>query len=287
MATERSVGLGFHLRRRIGLAGRTSLGFDRSLRPDLGRLRLRGLRRRTVRFAGHRHLCPPHRRLAGLAHRPRQLRARRLGQALHERRSVRGSGLVRHSGRTNLGLDRDRGGQCLALRYANRLAEAGIEPSVGHVGVSYDNALAETFNGLHKAEAIHQRGPWRSFEAVEFAALEWVGWFNNPWRRARHACSNLPATCRLPRQRRAAMPRSRNKPWPRTQTNWPPGNPERFKGRPAVAVCAARRVLRPMAARSGASHTSRSSKPPPAPAIAASRQTRRNGERWPNLKVPR
>jgi putative transposase len=59
------------------------------------------------------------------------------------------------------------------------LAEAGVEPSVGSVGDSYDNALAETINGLHKAEIIHRRGPWRSFEAVEFATLEWVDWFNN------------------------------------------------------------------------------------------------------------
>ncbi|MGY3146407.1 transposase InsO family protein [Bradyrhizobium sp. USDA 3397] len=59
-----------------------------------------------------------------------------------------------------------------------RLAEAGVEPSVGSVGDSYDNALAETINGLYKAEVIHRRGPWRSFEAVEFATLEWVDWFN-------------------------------------------------------------------------------------------------------------
>ena len=56
---------------------------------------------------------------------------------------------------------------------------AGIEPSVGSVGDSYDNALAETINGLYKAEVIHRRGPWRNFEAVEFATLEWVDWFNN------------------------------------------------------------------------------------------------------------
>ena len=60
-----------------------------------------------------------------------------------------------------------------------RLAEAGIEPSVGSVGDSYDNALAETINGLYKAEVIHRRGPWRNFEAIEFATLEWVDWFNN------------------------------------------------------------------------------------------------------------
>ena len=73
----------------------------------------------------------------------------------------------------------DRGSQYVSIKYAERLAEAGIEPSVGSVGDSYDNALAETINGLYKAEVIHRRGPWRSFEAVEFATLEWVDWFNN------------------------------------------------------------------------------------------------------------
>ena len=66
-----------------------------------------------------------------------------------------------------------------AIKYTERLGEAGIEPSVGSVGDSYDNALAETINGLYKAEVIHRRGPWRSFEAVEFATLEWVDWFNH------------------------------------------------------------------------------------------------------------
>ena len=69
--------------------------------------------------------------------------------------------------------------QYVSIRYTERLAEAGIEPSVGSVGDSYDNALAETINGLYKAEVIHRCGPWRSFEAVEFATLEWVDWFNN------------------------------------------------------------------------------------------------------------
>jgi transposase InsO family protein len=62
----------------------------------------------------------------------------------------------------------------LSIKYTERLAEAGIEPSVGSVGDSYDNALAETINGLYKAEVIHRRGPWRSFEAVEFATLEYI-----------------------------------------------------------------------------------------------------------------
>jgi putative transposase len=90
-----------------------------------------------------------------------------LEQAVHERRPDKG--LVHHS---------DRGAQYLSIRYTERLAEAGIEPSVGSVGDSYDNALAETINGLFKAEVIHRRGPWRSFEAVEYATLEWVDWFN-------------------------------------------------------------------------------------------------------------
>ena len=69
--------------------------------------------------------------------------------------------------------------QYVAIRYTERLAEAGIQPSVGSVGDSYDNALAETVIGLFKTEVIHRRGPWRSFEAVEFATLEWVDWFNH------------------------------------------------------------------------------------------------------------
>ena len=69
--------------------------------------------------------------------------------------------------------------QYVSIKYTERLAEAGIEPSVGSVGNSYDNALAETINGLYKVEVIHRTGPWRNFEAVEFATLEWVDWFNN------------------------------------------------------------------------------------------------------------
>lgn len=73
---------------------------------------------------------------------------------------------------------------------SERLGEAGIEPSVGSVGDSYDNALAETINGLFKAEVIHRRGPWRSFEAVEYATLEWVDWFNT--RRLLEPIGNIP-----------------------------------------------------------------------------------------------
>jgi transposase InsO family protein len=69
--------------------------------------------------------------------------------------------------------------QYVSIRYTERLTEAGIEPSVGSVGDSYDNALAETVNGLFKTEVIRRHGPWRTLEAVEFATLEWVDWFNN------------------------------------------------------------------------------------------------------------
>ena len=78
----------------------------------------------------------------------------------------------------------------VSIKYTERLAEAGVEPSVSSVGDSYDNALAETINGLYKAEVIHRRGPWRSFEAVEFATLEWVDWFNN--RRLLEPIGNIP-----------------------------------------------------------------------------------------------
>ncbi len=84
----------------------------------------------------------------------------------------------------------DRGGQYLSIRYTERLAEAGIEPSVGSVGDSYDNALAETIIGLYKTEVIHRRGPWRHLEAVEFATLEWVDWFNH--RRLLEPIGNVP-----------------------------------------------------------------------------------------------
>ena len=103
-----------------------------------------------------------------------------LEQALHDRRPV-GGGLVHHS---------DRGVQYVSIKYTERLAEAGLVPSVGSVGDSYDNALAETINGLYKAEVIWRRGPWRSLEAVEYATLEWVDWFNN--RRLLEPIGNVP-----------------------------------------------------------------------------------------------
>ncbi len=80
--------------------------------------------------------------------------------------------------------------QYLSIKYTERLGEAGIEPSAGSAGDSYDNALAETINGLFKAEAVHRRGPWRNFEAAEYATLEWVDWFNS--RRLLEPIGNIP-----------------------------------------------------------------------------------------------
>ena len=92
-----------------------------------------------------------------------------LEQALYARQPDRDK-LVHHS---------DRGSQYVSIRYTERLAQAGIEPSVGSRGDSYDNALAETINGLYKTELIHKRGPWKTREAVEIATLNWVSWFNH------------------------------------------------------------------------------------------------------------
>jgi len=91
-----------------------------------------------------------------------------LEQAIHAR--GKSDDLIHHS---------DRGTQYLSIRYSERLAEAGITASVGSVGDSYDNALAETINGLYKTEVIRKRGPWRNVDTVEYATLEWVDWFNN------------------------------------------------------------------------------------------------------------
>ena len=104
-----------------------------------------------------------------------------LEQALHQRRPAHRCGLVHHS---------DRGSQYVSIKYTELFAEAGIEPSVGSVGDSYDNAMAETINGLYKAELTHRSGPWRSFEAVEYATLTWVDWFNN--RRIMEPIGNMP-----------------------------------------------------------------------------------------------
>ena len=102
-----------------------------------------------------------------------------LEQALWARREIKG--LIHHS---------DRGRQYLSIRYTERLVEANIEASVGSVGDSYDNALAETINGLYKTEVIRHRGPWRNIDDVEFATLEWVDWFNN--RRLLEPIGNIP-----------------------------------------------------------------------------------------------
>ena len=93
-----------------------------------------------------------------------------LEQALYARQPERDKSLVHHS---------DRGSQYVSIRYSERLDEAGIAPSVGSKGDSYDNALAETINGLYQAEMIRRRAPWKTKEAVELATLEWVSWFNH------------------------------------------------------------------------------------------------------------
>ena len=102
-----------------------------------------------------------------------------LEQALWSRKDT--DGLIHHS---------DRGSQYLSIRYTERLAEAGIEVSVGSVGDSYDNALAETINGLYKTEVSRKRGPWKHTDDVEYATLEWVDWFNN--RRLLEPIGNVP-----------------------------------------------------------------------------------------------
>ena len=91
-------------------------------------------------------------------------------QALYDRPLGPAPALVHHS---------DRGVQYLSIRYSERLAAAGIEPSVGSRGDSYDNALAESVIGLYKTEVINRRAPWRHVEAVELATLGWVDWFNH------------------------------------------------------------------------------------------------------------
>ena len=103
-----------------------------------------------------------------------------LEQALHDRRPVQKGGLVHHPDSS----------QYLSIRYTERLAEAGIEPSVGSVGDSYDNALAETINGLYKTELVHRQAPWRNMQALEMATLGWVDWFNN--RRLLGPIGNIP-----------------------------------------------------------------------------------------------
>jgi transposase InsO family protein len=93
-----------------------------------------------------------------------------LEQALYDRQPENSDALVHHS---------DRGSQYVSIRYTERLGEVGIEPSVGSRGDSYDNALAETINGLYKTELIHRRAPWKTRQSVELATLQWVHWFNH------------------------------------------------------------------------------------------------------------
>jgi len=104
-----------------------------------------------------------------------------LEQALYARQPGNDGSLIHHS---------DRGSQYVSIRYSERLAEAGIEPSVGSKGDSYDNALAETINGLYKAELIHRRAPWKTRQSLELATLEWVAWFNQ--RRLHSAIGYIP-----------------------------------------------------------------------------------------------
>ena len=104
-----------------------------------------------------------------------------LEQALYARRPAYQSGLIHHS---------DRGGQYVSIRYSERLAKAGIEPSVGSAGDAYDNALAETINGLYKTEVIRRRSSWKTMEEVELETLKWVDWFNH--RRLLEPIGNIP-----------------------------------------------------------------------------------------------
>ena len=142
-----------------------------------------------------------------------------LEQAIHARKPARGSGLVHHS---------DRGVQYLSIKYSERLAEAGIDPSVGSVGDSYDNALAETINGLYKAEVIHRRGPWRSFEAVEYATLEW--WTGS----IIAACSAPSVTSRPLRPKQITMLPAKTSIWLRDSNQTASGKPGAVQG---FALC--------------------------------------------------
>ena len=118
----------------------------------------------------HRRICQAHRGLACEQFHATDFVLDALEQALCARQPEQADALVHHS---------DRGSQYISIRYTERLAQAGIEPSVGSRGDSYDNALAESVNGLYKAELIHRRAPWKTRAAVELATLEWVSWFNH------------------------------------------------------------------------------------------------------------
>ena len=139
-----------------------------------------------------------------------------LEQALHERRPVQGSGLVHHLNPPNMSLS--------STRNAPPKQTWSLPSAPWTNSYSYDNALAETINGLYKADVIHRRGHWRSFETVEFATLEWVDWFNNL--RLLELTSNIPPAeaearyhAMLKEPAMAAL----------TQTKWPPKNPRRFR----------------------------------------------------------
>ena len=139
----------------------------------------------------------------------------RSSRRFQDHRPVHRGSLVHHS---------DRGSQYVSIKYTERLAEAGIEPSVGSVGDSYDNALAETINGLYKAKVIHRRRPWRSFEAVEYATLEWVDWFNH--RRLLEPHRQHPAR----RSRRSILCcRGQHRYGSMTHNPRPPADPGRFR----------------------------------------------------------
>ena len=144
-----------------------------------------------------------------------------LEQALHERRPVEKDRLVHRS---------DRGSPYVRIRYTERLAEAGIEPSVGSVGDSYDNALAETINGLFKVEVIHRRSAWRSIETVELATLHWIDWFNT-----RRLLEPI-ATSRSPRPKPPTTPPLSPCPSPRRDSNHSAsGKPARFTRRVGIS----------------------------------------------------
>ena len=145
-----------------------------------------------------------------------------LEQAIYDRRGDGAGDLVHHS---------DRGTQDLSMRYTERLADAGIALSVGSRGDAYDTALAETIIGLFKTEVIRRRGPWRHIDAVEFATLAWVDWFNTRrllepsatsrrrsmksvpmsrlrWPNSRHSLSDVPGTVQCPRVGSSAAPQA-------------------------------------------------------------------------------
>ena len=154
-----------------GITSEPVVGIGSDIRVDLAGVRLRGIRdRRVLAYDSW---------MASIPILTTDLAMDALEQALWARPDTHD--LVHHS---------DRGVQYLSIRYTERLAEAGIEPSVGSVGDSYDNALAESVIGLYKTEVIRRHGPWRNLEAVEFATLEWIEWFNK--RRLLEPIGNLP-----------------------------------------------------------------------------------------------